>query len=209
MHHLLSFLVVFTFMGSKSSRVARAQTGLSKLDQNQPGSRRWNVLIQKHVHPWVEYFKRWSWCRCTCVHADLAWSQLIQFGLWLSFKLLPFTTDINDAICMENSFAQLADMRFGLRQGFKSGPVLREKTADLATLGRSFSLQVELRDERLALVLWCCCFLIRREAFVLFHWTSLHCFFLATSDFFVLPPGMCFHVKKKVWSCSVGGQAVQ
>lgn len=40
MHHLLSFLVVFTFMGSKSSRVARAQTGLSKLDQNQPGSRR-------------------------------------------------------------------------------------------------------------------------------------------------------------------------
>lgn len=70
---------------------------------------------------------------------------------------------------MENSFAQLADMRFGLRQGFKSGPVLREKTADLATLGRSFSLQVELRDERIARVLWCCCFLIRREAFVLFH----------------------------------------
>lgn len=80
MHHLLSFLVVFIFMGSKSSRVARAQTGLSKLDQNQPGSRRWNVLIQKHVHPWVECFGRWSWCRCTCVHADLTWSQLMQFG---------------------------------------------------------------------------------------------------------------------------------
>lgn len=100
----------------------------------------------------------------------LIWLGVNLYSLGMpSFKLLPFTTDINDAICMENSFAQLADMRFGLRQGFKSGPVLREKTADLATLGRSFSLQVELRDERIALVLWCCCFLIRQEAFVLFQ----------------------------------------
>lgn len=115
-----------------------------------------------------------------------------------------FTTDINDAICMENSFApNQQTWGFGLRHGFKSGPVMQRKKLQTWQPWGGVSLCRLSSGTSKSLLFSCrCCFLIRRKAFVLFHWTCLRSFSL-TSDFFRSASRYVFTCREESvkWQC--------